>query len=428
MKPVTPPAKAWANRNFRWIWAASAASFFGSEIGEIALPLLALITLDASATQISFLRAMQFAPFLLATMPFGVLVDRSRRRPLMIGADIGRFLLTAAIPLLIWAGLQSMGPVYGLVFGVGTLTVLYQVAEFAFQPLAVTTRQLPDANAKIVATQQAASIGGRGLGGLFVQALTAPVAIAVNAVTYLLSAASLSRADVAESRPAPEERVSSAWGEVKEGLRITLANRFVRGLLGEATTFNFFNEIFMLGLTIYAIRHLHLGAAGLGLILMVGGFGSFLGAWFGTRATARFGYGRVLLATLAVGNTVPAAAVLSTRGGPAALTLLCAIFLISGVGVGVANAHAITVRQLALPEQARGRVNAAYRLVSWGVIPIGTLVGGVIAQRYGPWSAELVGGIGVAIATVWVAFSPVPRLRSVEDAAMVRQVATPPAG
>jgi predicted MFS family arabinose efflux permease len=184
----------------------------------------------------------------------------------------------------------------------------------------------------------------------------------------------------------------------------------------------------MLGLTIYAIRHLHLGAAGLGLILMVGGFGSFLGAWFGTRATARFGYGRVLLATLAVGNTVPAAAVLSTRGGPAALTLLCAIFLISGVGVGVANAHAITVRQLALPEQARGRVNAAYRLVSWGVIPIGTLVGGVIAQRYGPWSAELVGGIGVAIATVWVAFSPVPRLRSVEDAAMVPQVATPPAG
>jgi MFS family permease len=421
MKPVTADtsaAKAWANRNFRWIWAASTASFFGSEIGEIALPLLALITLDASATQISFLRAMQFAPFLLATMPFGVLVDRHRRRPLMIGADLGRFLLTAAIPLTIWAGVQSMGLIYGLVFGIGTLTVLYQVAEFAFQPLAVPIRQLPDANAKIVATQQAASIGGRGLGGLFVSALTAPAAIAVNAVTYLLSAASLSRATVAESRPVPGERVTTAWGEVKEGVRITLANRIVRALLGEATTYNFFNEIFMLGLTIYAIRHLHLGAAGLGLILMVGGFGSFLGAWFGTRATARFGYGRVLLATLIVGNGVQAAAVLSIRGGPGALTLLSAIFLISGVGIGVANSHAVTVRQLALPEQARGRVNAAYRLVSWGVIPIGAIAGGVIAQQYGPWSAELVGGIGVALATVWVAFSPVPRLRSVEDAAL----------
>ena len=421
MKPVTADtsaAKAWANRNFRWIWAASTASFFGSEIGEIALPLLALITLDASATQISFLRAMQFAPFLLATMPFGVLVDRHRRRPLMIGADLGRFLLTAAIPLTIWAGVQSMGLIYGLVFGIGTLTVLYQVAEFAFQPLAVTIRQLPDANAKIVATQQAASIGGRGLGGLFVSALTAPAAIAVNAVTYLLSAASLSRATVAESRPVPGERVTTAWGEVKEGVRITLANRIVRALLGEATTYNFFNEIFMLGLTIYTIRHLHLGAAGLGLILMVGGFGSFLGAWFGTRATARFGYGRVLLATLIVGNGVQAAAVLSIHGGPGALTLLSAIFLISGVGIGVANSHAVTVRQLALPEQARGRVNAAYRLVSWGVIPIGAIAGGVIAQQYGPWSAELVGGIGVALATVWVAFSPVPRLRSVEDAAL----------
>ncbi len=422
MTAVTPDVaaspKAWANQNFRWIWTASTASFFGSEIGEIALPLLALITLNASATQVSFLRAMQFAPFLLATMPFGVLVDRHRRRPLMIGADLGRFLLAAAIPLAIWAGVRSIGLVYGLVFAIGTLTVLYQVAEFAFQPLAVTTRQLPDANAKIVATQQAASIGGRGLGGLFVSALTAPAAIAVNAVTYLASAASLSRASVTESRPVPGARVTSAWSEVKGGLRITLANRFVRGLLGEATTYNFFNEIFMLGLTIYAIRHLHLGAAGLGLILMVGGFGSFLGAWFGTRATARFGYGRVLLATLIVGNSVQAAAVLSTRGGPASLTLLCAIFLISGVGIGVANSHAITVRQLALPEQARGRVNAAYRLVSWGVVPIGTIAGGVIAQRYGPWSAELVGGIGVALATVWVAFSPIPRLRSVEDAAL----------
>lgn len=417
---ATPPATAWSNRNFRWIWAASTASFFGSEIGDIALPLLALITLDASASQVSYLRAMQFAPFLLATMPFGVLVDRHRRRPLMIGADLGRFVLAAAIPLSIWAGLRSMELVYGLVFAIGTLTVLYQVAEFAFQPLAVTTRQLPDANAKIVATQQAASIGGRGLGGLFVSALTAPVAIAVNAASYLVSAATLGRASVAESRPGPvhDERITSAWSEVKEGLRITLANRFVRGLLGEATTYNFFNEIFMLGLTIYSIRHLHLGAAGLGLILMVGGFGSFLGAWFGTRVTARFGYGRVLLATLLVGNGVQAAAVLSTHGGPASLTLLCTIFLISGIAIGVANSHAITVRQLALPEQARGRVNAAYRLVSWGVIPIGTVAGGVIAQRYGPWSAELGGGIGVALATVWVACSPVPRLRSVEDAAL----------
>ena len=143
---------------------------------------------------------------------------------------------------------------------------------------------------------------------------------------------------------------------------------------------------------------------------------SFLGAWFGTRWTGRWGYGRVLTVTLALGNTVPLLAVFSGSVASWAAPLLCAVFLVVGLGVGVANSHAITVRQLATPDELRGRVNSAYRLISWGAIPVGASVGGLVTAGLGAWTAVLIGGVGVAAATLWVVFSPVPRLDRVQDA------------
>ena len=170
-------------------------SSFGSEVAELALPLLALVTLSASATEVSLLRVAQFLPFLLATLPLGVLVDRRRRHrlSLMVGADLGRFLLVAAIPITVWVGVARIELLYGVVFAAGILTVLYQLADFAFLPSVVDRAQLVDANGKIAASQSANEVGGRGLGGLLIQAVSAPVAVAVNAVAFLVSALCLRR-------------------------------------------------------------------------------------------------------------------------------------------------------------------------------------------------------------------------------------------
>ena len=407
--------RAWASRPFRWLWTGSAVSMFGSEIAELALPLLALVTLSATAGEVATLRAAQFLPFLLATLPLGLLVDRRRRLPLMISADVGRFALIGLIPIAVWLDLGGMEILYVAVFGAGVLTALYQIADFSFMPSVVRAEQLPDANAKIVATQSAMEIGGRGLGGLLVQLLTAPVAVAVNAVTYLLSALSLSRIRIDEPAPRPATGRSPVR-EVLDGLGYAVRNRYLRALLGEATTFNLFNEAFMLGLMIYAIRDLGISPAGLGLVLVAGGLGSFAGAWFGTGLTGRWGYGRVLLVTLFAGNTVPVAALAAGAAGGWALPLLVGVFFVMGVGIGVANSHAVTVRQVAAPLDLRGRVNAAYRLISWGMIPLGAVGGGVLINATSAWSAMLVGSIGVAAASLWVAFSPVAGLRRVEDA------------
>ena len=424
--PVTAPStsrlrpNAWRSRSFRWLWASTALSTFGAEVGELALPLLAVLTLAAAPGELAALRTAQFLPFVLATLPFGLLVDRVRRRPLLIGADTGRFLLVALIPLAVWLGFASIPALCVLVFLVGTLTVLSQVAAFAFTPHVVAADSLPDANGRIAATEAAAEIGGRGIAGAAVQFLGAPVTMLANAVGYLASAIALSR--VRDDEPRAAGRPDSARGrrvaaaEIKEGLRTALRNRYVRALLGEATTYNLFNEIFVIGLLLYTVRTLGLSPAILGLIFVAGGIGSFLGAWFGTRWTGRWGYGRVLTVTMAVGNTVPLLAVFGGVAGSWAAALLGAVFLIVGLGIGVANSHAITVRQLATPDQLRGRVNSAYRLISWGAIPVGASVGGVVTTTFGAWPAMLTGGLGVAAATLWVVFSPVPQLSQVADA------------
>ena len=417
---MTAHASAWSNRSFRRLWTASTVSSFGSEVAELALPLLALLTLSASASELGLLRVAQFLPFLLATLPLGVLVDRRRRQrlSLMIGADLGRFVLVATIPLAVWAGVAQMELLYVVVFAAGILTVLYQIADFSLLPSVVRSDQLVDANGKIAASQSANEIGGRGLGGLLIQALTAPVGVAVNAVAFLCSALSLRgiRLEAAPEPPTPPAPAQTARREIVEGLGLALRNRYVRALLGEATTFNVFNEIFILGLLLYGVHELGMGPAAIGLVFTAGGVGSFVGAWFGSRVTARFGYGRVLLATLVLGNSAPLGVVVLGGVGEAAVPVLCAIFVVMGVGIGVANVHAVSLRQTALPDHARGRVNAAYRLISWGAIPFGAAAGGLVAGHAGAEVAMISGAGGVALATLWVVFSAVPRLRRIEDA------------
>ncbi|MGH9249838.1 MAG: MFS transporter [Acidimicrobiales bacterium] len=407
---------AWRNRDFRRLWLASAVSWFGSEIGELAIPLLAIITLSAGAAEVGLLRTAQFLPFLLATLPLGVLVDRRARRPLMIGADLGRFVLIGTIPLVVWAGVAGMEFLYIAVFAAGVLTVLYQLADFAFVPTVVAGHQLVDANGKLAAAQSANEIAGKGIGGAIVGLLTAPVAVLVNATTFLVSALSLLRISTVEPGRVHKPENRSSRRDVAEGLRLALRNRYVRPLLGEATTFNFFNEVFILGLLLFAVRDLGLGPVHIGLVFTAGGVGSFLGAWFGARATGRFGYGRVLLLTLILGNTAPAAVLLIADSPAAALATMSGLFLVMGIGIGVANVHAVSLRQTAVGDHVRGRVNAAYRLISWGAIPVGAALGGALAAGFGARPAMVVGALGMPLATIWVALSPVRRLATIHDA------------
>lgn len=405
---------AWHSRPFRWLWAGSTMSILGSEIGELAIPLLALISLSASASELSILRTAQFLPFLIATLPLGLLVDRARRRPLMIGADLGRFVLVAAIPVAVWTGTASIPLIATLLLLVGTLTVLYQSADFALLPHIVTRDQLTDANSKLFATISAAEISGRGLGGMLVQALTAPIAVLVNACGYLASALSLTRVKVAE--PALQPRTERRLEAFLSGLRIAVRQPVLRGFLAGATTFNLAYEVFLLCVMLYLVNDINASALTVGVILSCGGVGSLFGAWFGPKLSRRHHYGRVLLGTLALGNSAPLLVFLTSTAGRYETPLMGAVFALMGLGMGISAAHVVTLRQMVAPVETMGRLNAAYRLVSWGAVPVGATLGGILATWVGAHAGMLVGAVGLALATVWVAMSPVRQLRELDDA------------
>ncbi|MGH3662343.1 MAG: MFS transporter [Micromonosporaceae bacterium] len=413
--PLTAPERGslWRAPDFRKLFAGATVSWFGSKISELAIPLLMIGTLHASATEVGLARAAQFLPFLLFTLYAGVLVDRVRRRPLMIAADLGRFAVIGVMPVLIWSGIDQIEPLYLLIFTAGSLTVLHQLADMAYLPTLVGPDRLLTANSKLGASQAAADMSGQGVGGLLVAWLTAPFAVLVDAASYLISGLLVFRIRAPEPSPAQHMtgQRDSLRADVAEGFSLLLRSRNLRALLGEATTFNLAHEVFMIGLLLWLARDLDVSAALIGLVVSLSAVGAFIGAATGARLSARYGFGRTMVVTLTIGNSAPLAVALSADGGAAAIALLGAVFLVMGFGIALANVHNVTLRQTAIPEHLRGRVNAAYRLVSWGALPVGGALGGLLTAQLGSRPATLAGAVGIAVATLWVVFSPIPRLR-----------------
>lgn len=336
---------AWSSRDFRRVWGASTSSTLGNEVGELAMPVLALTWLGASAQELSWVRAATFLPYLVMTLWLGVLVDRRRRRPLLMGAEGVSAVILLAIAGLAVTDLLTVPMLVAATFLLGSLAVLHMLADFSFLPQIVTPEQLPDANARNAATQSAVGVGGSGLGGALVQALTAPIAVAVNGFGRLVSVLLISRIRTVEEPP--ESRGASVASEAKEGLVSLARHRVVRALAGEATLWNLGNELFMIALTVSVISTRDDGPLALGLVLMAGGMGAFVGASLSGRPTRHYGYGRSLITAMLLGNTAPLVGVVVARDtSTSSLLVLGTAFLLSGLGIGVANSQAVTVRQL----------------------------------------------------------------------------------
>lgn len=411
MKAVT---SLWSNPQFRRYWGAGAASTLGGEVGELAIPVLALITLGASAVELSLVRAALLIPFLVLTLWLGVVVDRGRRRPLMIAADVGRGVLLGVVCVLALTGLLTVPLLIIAAALLGSFTVLYALAEFAFLPVIVDDDQLLDANARVSATQSAIGIAGAGAGGALIQAVTAPIALGINALGYLFSGALITAIRAREPDDPPPR--SSAFHEARAGLSVLLRNPVLRGLVSEASIWNFGNEIFMISFTILFLQEYAVSPLTFGLVLMSGGIGAFLGSLSSRRLTDRFGYGRSLIAALVLGNTAPIIGILcaGTASLPTNIAMAVA-FLVSGIGIGIANSQAVSIRQLAVAPAIRGRVNAAYRLASWGFLALGALAGGLLVTLAGAWPTALIGAGVMAVATIPVAASPARSVVSIRD-------------
>jgi len=412
--PVADDATAtsrWRHRDFMRLWAAQTVSLFGSQVTSLALPLTAALTLRATPAQMGILGAAQFAPFLLIGLFAGVWIDRRRRRPVMIAADVGRAILLALIPTLALLHALRIEQVYVIAFLAGALTLFFDVAYTSYLPSPVAHDRLSEGNAKLGGSASAVGLAGPGVGGVLAQLFSPPLALVVDAVSFVFSALSLRTIHVAEPEPAPHARDEGVWRGIGQGLRVLLGNRLTRATVAAGATVVLCSSIGSSIFVLYLTRDLRLSPALVGLVYLAGGLGSLPGAVVCGAVTRRLGIGPAIVIAafvLSISRLLILAA-----SGPVVVAL--AILMVSEVLAGFAgiiwDINQLSLRQGLTPHHLMGRMNASFRFIVWGTIPLGTLLGGFLGAWIGLRPALAVSVISGLLAPLWVLFSPVRSLR-----------------
>ncbi|MFJ4160007.1 MFS transporter [Microbacterium testaceum] len=413
MNSLTPIRSA-LGRDFRRFWLAQSTSAVGSQVGDLAVPLLAVVVLHATAAEAGLVGVARWLPFLLLALPLGVVVDRRRRRPVLVTADLARAALIVILAVVAVTGSLTLPALLGLIFAMGAFTVAFEVAYQSFLPTVVARDDLERANGRLQATASAAQVGGPGLGGWLVQTLTAPWALLSQAVTYVVSAAALLGIRSSEHDPTRERR--GALAQLREGLRYVRGDRYLVSLVGFSAIYNLFAQWITVLLLVYAVRELGLSAGHLGLVFSLGAVGAVVGAAAAPASVRRFGVGPVLIACAGAESLVLAVipVVDAAWSTPLIVVALVAVFAVNGAGTSLSSVVTLTLRQLRTPDQLLGRVNATVRWISYGVVAIGAGLGGLAGEAMGTRAGIALGCVGVALTVAWVAVSP---LRTVRDAA-----------
>lgn len=395
------------NRDFLSLWGAETISQFGSQISFLALPLVAILALDESAFRVAVLTSIGFLPFLLFTLPAGVWVDRLRRRPILVAADLGRAVALATVPAAHWAGTLNIWHLYAVAFAVGVGTVFFDVAYQSYLPALVGRDQVVEGNSKLEISRAGANVGGPGLAGGLVAALTAPVAVLADALSFLVSALLLGAIRKQEPVPSREGR-RSLKAELGEGLRYVFKHPYQRTLVATTALSNFFGQVVFSILLVYAVRELGLTAATIGLVLALGNLGTLTAALTARRIGERLGIGRtILVATFLFG---PGTLLIALAPAGQAIPFILASIAVIGFGAILYNVTAISLIQAITPDRILGRANASRRFVVWGVIPLGGLTGGSLASTIGMRETMVVGAFGGLLAIVPVLVSPLRRV------------------
>jgi len=400
-----PQGGLWRHADFLKLWSAQTVSQFGTQISQVALPLVAVLVLDASAFQVAALGTVEFLPFLLFTLPAGVWVDRLPRRPILVIGDLGRAAALGSIPLAAALGHLTLAQLYIAGFVTGTLTVFFDVAYQSYLPSLVERAQLVDGNSKLEISRSVAQIGGPGFGGLLIRLFTAPYAVLADAVSYLWSAGFVFGIRAPEVVPERTAESPSLRRELIDGVKYLLGHRYWRGISMSTATFNFFNNVAFAILIVYLVRRLHMSPLTIGLTFSLASAGALVAAFLAGKIGTRLGIGRTIL----LGTVIDGVPLILVPLAPRSLAVpfIAVAFALVEFGVVLYNVSGISLTQALTPERLLGRVNASRRFIVWGTIPLGSLVSGVLASWIGLRPTMFVGAIGCTLAAVPIALSPV---------------------
>lgn len=401
--------------DFQKLWAGQSVSAVGNQITLVALPLTAVLVLDAGAAEMGILRALETAPIMLLSLFVGVWIDRVRRRPLVIASNFGRGALLGLVPALAVAHLLRIEHLYAIGFAVGVLEVVFIISHQAYLPSLVPRERLVEANSRLEMSNSAAQIGGPAAAGILVSLLTAPIAIAVDVISFL--AAGLLAASIRREEPEPALRRRALRSELREGIVALVGHAVLRPVVIVALVAVFGYSMYLSLIVLFHVRTLGLDSVAVGAVFAVGGTGALAGAALAPKLARQVGIGPSLLLGLALAGG--GLLVTSQAGGPPALAMsVAAVGQLSLLfGASLFNVNGPALRAAVVPAHVLGRVNATWRFLVWGMFPLGALVGGALGEAFGLRAPLVAGAALFAVALVGFSRSPVCRLREVPRAA-----------
>ncbi|HJQ02896.1 MAG TPA: MFS transporter [Jatrophihabitans sp.] len=401
----------WTDRNFVRLWTGESISAIGNQITQFTLPLVAILTLHASTFQVGVLNACRTAPVVVVSLFAGVWLDRRRRRPILIACSLGNAVLIALVPISDATGLLGIGLLYLVSLAVGVLSVVFDIGVLSYVPTLVERRHLADSNSKLQLSTSLSLVAGPGLAGALVGVLTAPITLSADAFSYLCSAAGLILIDKPEEPPEAPGIRPSIRSSIAEGLRAVYGSPILRSLLNLAATFNFVQAGFITIFVVYGIRVLHLGPFRLGVVLGAIAVGGIVGAMMSSRVSGFFGIGPTMLVGLSGATLCPLLLLIPRDAGLASMSIMIGAELLYGFGVLSFNVITVTVRQTVTPNRLLGRMNASYRMVLFGMAPLGSALAGVLGQHFGLRTALVIAVLAFPSAILWTISSPVVRMR-----------------
>ncbi|WP_235030005.1 MFS transporter [Nonomuraea solani] len=394
-------------RDFRGLFLADSASQVGTQLLHLALPLVAVTALRASAVQVGLLTACQTLAFVVIGLPAGAIVDRLSKRLVMVVADWARALALVSVPVAWWLGVLTIYQLYAVALVLGVFTVFFDAAYQSYLPHLVGRERLVEGNSMMEGLRTVAHLGGPSVGGYLVQFLTAPFALVVTVAGYVWSALCL--ATIRKREPRRERAGSHLGKEIAEGVRFVFGHRLLRRIAGCAGTANLFGTMAQPAILLLLARDLGLPAGTIGLLLAVGGVGGVVGALVNRRVAARFGQGPTIW--LAIGLPAPLMFVVPWVQADWRLALFALFEFCFGAGAVIFNVTQLSFRQAVTPEPLLGRMNATIRFLVWGTMPLGGLLGGVLGEVMGVRNALLVAAAGSCLAFLWVFTSPMRTMR-----------------
>ncbi|WP_436521074.1 MFS transporter [Actinoplanes sp. HUAS TT8] len=419
MASVLSPLKRWpfvpGGARFRKLWAAESISVIGSQVSLIAFPLAAILLLNAGTVEVGFVSAAERVPYLLFGLLAGVFVDRWNHRVVMIAADWIRAAVIILIPLLAWAGHLSILLMCVVVFVAGVATVFFDIAYQSILTSVVDERDLLNANRLLETSSATAQVAGPGLAAVLLRVMSAPYAIAVDALSFAFSALFLHSIGKVRIEPEESSEAPSIRREILQGLAFIRHNKYLRWIATIAGSWNLLIQGVITVFFVFMSQELKLSASTIAVVVFFGTIGGVAGIAVMGRINAWFGAGpTVCIATVsaAIGGIVMALA--DSTPLPPAIVIGAAYFLMNA-GFPLFDVNVITIRQTITPRHLMSRTTAAIRTIIWGALPIGAVIGGFLGAALGTRTAIVVLGVALLVPAALTVISPISKVRNISD-------------